>query len=105
MPPIKDCLPWCAFVPIEHPNMFGNDLGFTEITIAALLGHAKGSITSKYIHVLDATLITAADMISGYVDALLKGARFQESAYSLDRTTRKNTMSEFLAGREASTSK
>jgi len=83
----------------------GNDLGFTEITIAALLGHAKGSITSKYIHVLDATLITAADMISGYVDALLKGARFQESAYSLDRTTRKNTMSEFLAGREASTSR
>lgn len=83
----------------------GNDLGFTEITIAALLGHAKGAITSKYIHVLDATLITAADMISGYVDALLKGARFQESAYSLDRTTRKNTMSEFLAGREASTSR
>ncbi|MFW2446750.1 MAG: tyrosine-type recombinase/integrase [Qipengyuania pacifica] len=83
----------------------GNDLGFTEITIAALLGHAKGSITSKYIHVLDATLITVADMISGYVDALLKGSRFQESAYSLDRTTRKNTMSEFLAGREANTSR
>src|SRR5690606_37321223 len=24
-----------------------NDLGFTEITIAALIGHAKGSVTSK----------------------------------------------------------
>ena len=27
-----------------------NDLGFTESTIAALVGHATGSITSKYIH-------------------------------------------------------
>ena len=27
-----------------------NDLGFTEVTIAALVGHAKGSMTSKYIH-------------------------------------------------------
>jgi hypothetical protein len=25
-----------------------NDLGFTEVTIAALVGHAKGSVTSKY---------------------------------------------------------
>ncbi len=27
-----------------------DDLGFTEITIAALIGHAKGSDTSKYVH-------------------------------------------------------
>ena len=25
-----------------------NDLGFTEVTIAALAGHAKRSVTSKY---------------------------------------------------------
>lgn len=25
-----------------------NDLGFTEVTIAALVGHAEGSVTSKY---------------------------------------------------------
>jgi integrase len=31
-----------------------NDLGFTEVTIAALAGHAKGSVTSKYIHTLEA---------------------------------------------------
>jgi integrase len=24
-----------------------NDLGFTEVTIAALVGHAKGSVTSR----------------------------------------------------------
>jgi Phage integrase family len=38
-----------------------NDLGFTEVTIAALVGHAKGSVTSKYIHTLDTALIMAAD--------------------------------------------
>jgi integrase len=42
-----------------------NDLGFTEVTIAALVGHAKGSVTSKYIHTLDTALIMAADTISG----------------------------------------
>lgn len=30
-----------------------NDLGFNEVTIAALVGHTKGSVTSKYIHTLD----------------------------------------------------
>ncbi|MAY79137.1 MAG: hypothetical protein CL802_16530 [Citromicrobium sp.] len=75
----------------------GNDLGFTEITIAALLGHAKGSITSRYIHVLDATLITAADMIAGYVSALLNGTNFQRSSFALDRAARKSAMSEFIA--------
>ncbi|KAJ8139183.1 hypothetical protein OY671_007605, partial [Metschnikowia pulcherrima] len=40
-----------------------NDLGFTEITIAALLGHATGSITSRYVHTLDAALVMAADTV------------------------------------------
>jgi integrase len=44
-----------------------NDLGFTEVTIAALVGHAKGLVTSKYIHTLDTALIMAADTISGYI--------------------------------------
>ncbi len=35
----------------------GNDLGFTEVTIAALIGHVKGSVTSRYIYILNATLI------------------------------------------------
>jgi site-specific recombinase XerD len=34
-----------------------NDLGFTESTIAALIGHALDSVTSKYIHTLDAAPI------------------------------------------------
>jgi Phage integrase family len=50
-----------------------NDLGFTEVTSAALVGHAKGSVTSKYIHTLDTALIMAAGTISGYVQGLLDG--------------------------------
>lgn len=76
----------------------GNDLGLTEITIAALLGHAKGSITSRYIHVLDATLVTAADMVAGYISALLEGENFQRRGYALNREARKNAMSEFIIG-------
>src|SRR3546814_8418601 len=37
-----------------------NDLGFTEITIAALLGHAEGSTTCPYVPTLDSALILAA---------------------------------------------
>lgn len=56
-----------------------NDLGFTEVTIAALVGHAKGSVTSKYIHTLDTALIMAADTISGYIQGLLDGIEYLAS--------------------------
>ncbi|QKJ91623.1 tyrosine-type recombinase/integrase [Agrobacterium pusense] len=39
------------------------DLGFTEITIAALLGHAAGNVTQRYIHHLDDVLLSAADKV------------------------------------------
>jgi integrase len=66
-----------------------NDLGFTEVTIAALVGHAKGSVTSKYIHTLDTALIMAADTISGYIE-------FKQTAYALDRDSRKAALARFL---------
>lgn len=74
-----------------------NDLGFTEVTIAALVGHAKGSVTSKYIHALDSALVMAADTISSYVDALLDGAEFKQTAYALDHPNRRATLERFLA--------
>lgn len=79
----------------------GNDLGFTEVTIAALMGHAKGSVTSKYIHVLDAALIMAADTLAGYISALLEGTVFKQRAYSLDRDARKAALADFIARQEA----
>ncbi|MCO5089888.1 site-specific integrase [Bosea sp. (in: a-proteobacteria)] len=73
-----------------------NDLGFTEVTIAALVGHSKGSVTSKYIHTLDTALIMAADTISGYIQGLLDGVKFKQTAYALDRSSRKAALSHFL---------
>lgn len=73
-----------------------NDLGFTEITIAALIGHAKGSVTSKYVHTLDSTLIMAADTVAGYIKALLEGAKFKRNTYTLDRRSRQNAIDQLL---------
>ena len=73
-----------------------NDLGFTEVTIAALVGHFKGSVTSKYIHTLDTALIMAADTISGYIQGLLQGVEFKQTAYALDRDSRRAALDLFL---------
>lgn len=73
-----------------------NDLGFTEVTIAALVGHSKGSVTSKYIHTLDTALVMAADTISGYVQGLLDGIEFKQTAYALNRDSRKAALALFL---------
>lgn len=78
-----------------------NDLGFTEITIAALLGHAKGSTTtSRYVHTLDAALVMAADTVSGYIQALLDGAVLSHTHYALDRSSRKAALERFLMPRQ-----
>lgn len=73
-----------------------NDLGFTEITIASIIGHAKGSITGRYIHTLDTALVMAVDNISGYISGLLDGAVFQSNKYALDRESRKASLANFL---------
>jgi integrase len=41
-----------------------NTLGCSESTIAAMLGHSRGTMTSRYVHVVDATLLAAADRVS-----------------------------------------
>jgi hypothetical protein len=74
----------------------GNDLGFTEVTIAALAGHAKGSVTSKFIHSLDTVLIMAADTVAGYIEGLQDGKEFKQTAYALDRDSRKAPLAGFL---------
>jgi integrase len=73
-----------------------NDLGFTEITIAALMGHAKGSVTSRYVHMLDKALVIAADTIAGYIQGLLDGVEYTQKAYALDHESRRAALSNFL---------
>lgn len=43
------------------------DLGYAESTIGALLGHASGSVTGRYTHILDRVLIAAADHVASTV--------------------------------------
>ena len=74
-----------------------NDLGYTEITIAALIGHAKGTMTSKYVHTLDTALVMAADTIAGYIHGLLNGEEFRHATYALDHASRKAALAQFLA--------
>jgi integrase len=40
------------------------DLGFSEPTIAALIGHAGRSMTSRYVHSADAVLLAAAEAVA-----------------------------------------
>jgi integrase len=75
-----------------------NDLGLTEVTIAALIGHAKGSVTSKYIHTMDSALVMAADTIAGYVEGLLDGKQFEHAGHKLDRSSRRASLNHFLSG-------
>lgn len=74
----------------------GNDLGFAEATIAALVGHSRGTVTSRYIHTVDTALIMAADSIAGYIQGLLDGVAFTHTAYALDRDSRKSALAHFL---------
>ena len=50
------------------------DLGFSELTIAGLLGHAARGVTQGYVH-LDAALVVAADTVAAEIVRLLDGAR------------------------------
>ena len=50
------------------------DLGFSELTIAALLGHAARGVTQRYIHI-DEALRVAADKVSSEIAALLDGQK------------------------------
>jgi integrase len=50
------------------------DLGFADSTIAAMLGHAGGTITSKYVHRLDSVLVAAANKVCGEVYRQMTGA-------------------------------
>lgn len=42
----------------------GADLGYSELTIAALVGHKGRTITSRYVHAADAVLLAAADVVT-----------------------------------------
>lgn len=59
------------------------DLGFSELTIAALLGHAARGVTQRYIHIDEALQLAAhkvADEITSILDQSGRGRRSRRSA-------------------------
>ena len=61
-----------------------NELGFSEPTIAAMLGHSRGTMTSRYVHVVDATLLAAADRVSDAIARAMNGGMSSEAAKKSD---------------------
>jgi integrase len=50
-----------------------SDLGYSEPTIAAMIGHKGRTMTSRYVHSADAVLLAAADAVANRISALLDG--------------------------------
>jgi integrase len=49
------------------------ELGFSELTIAGLLGHTVPGVTARYSHLPDSALVAAADRVSARMAAALEG--------------------------------
>src|SRR5277367_1350194 len=52
-----------------------SDLGYSEPTIAALVGHKGRTITSRYVHSADAVLLAAADAVADRTAELMGDGR------------------------------
>jgi integrase len=71
----------CADAGLEHvtPHTLrhtfasvAGDLGFSELTIKALLGHAARGVTQRYVHI-DEAVRMAADRVAAQIEGLLDG--------------------------------
>jgi integrase len=63
----------CSPHMLRHSfGSIAGDLGYSELTIAGLLGHSAGSVTAGYVH-LDLALVAAADRVAGVIAAALDG--------------------------------
>ena len=73
------------------------ELGFSELTIAGLLGHTVPGVTARYAHVPDSALIAAADCVSERIAAALDGFGAEAQVIQLRR---KPTRRSVVATRE-----
>jgi integrase len=53
------------------------DLGYSEATIATLIGHKGHSVTSRYMHSADRVLLAAADAVADATRERMFGASHQ----------------------------
>ena len=71
-----------------------DELGYTESTVGALLGHRSGgSVTRRYVHHVDRVLIAAADRVANLIESAMAGkarhAEVDEFPKQLARTHRR----------------
>ncbi len=64
------------------------DLGYSEPTIAALVGHKGRSITSRYIHAADAVLLAAADTVANRTAELMGEPKAEAVVVELRQSAR-----------------
>ena len=48
-----------------------SDLGYSEATIGALLGHRSDTVTGRYTHAADAVLLAASDAVANSTAELM----------------------------------
>jgi integrase len=63
------------------------DLGYSEPTIAALVGHKGRTITSRYIHAADVVLLAAADRVASRTAELMGEPRSSGVIVELHKAT------------------
>jgi integrase len=61
------------------------DMGYSEPTIAALIGHKGHSITSRYVHTADAILLAAADAVANRTADLMGDSKTPAKIVPLPR--------------------
>lgn len=60
------------------------ELGYSELTIGGLLGHSSGSVTARYIHLVDPALVSAANEVSAVIAARMDGEKEEtDNVFSL----------------------
>jgi site-specific recombinase XerD len=59
------------------------EMGFSELTIAGLLGHSVPGVTARYAHIPDRALLAAADQVSARIAAAL-GSKADAKVIELD---------------------
>lgn len=70
-------LGWTDVTAHTLRHTFGSiagELGYSELTIAAMLGHAAGSVTGRYVHI-DEAVRSATERVAAEIEALLDGDR------------------------------
>jgi integrase len=59
------------------------ELGYSELTIAGLLGHSVPGVTARYAHVPDVALVAAADRVSAKIALALAGEAQSDNVIEL----------------------